>query len=409
MLNGWFDAFRDNGGPTLYNVSNRTPAIQDIRIIIIYVTFTTLFVAFLIVFPGIRKEKLTTLVSVTVSLFVGAVILISNHGSDWHVAQATVSSLHRTFSKDKINAELGVHIGLNGVNITLQTASLTKAQEGVNYNERFDWIGATEIREGYREALVKGLPLPILTIAEYLSQDLEGFCWGRRYRMAGYYSYILLWTAFALWLLMDILLCTVPRYGAFCLQLTGAAMLVTNAIYALLLPRKPLVIPFEDGTLTFEYGWCFWLVLGTGCIALLTGLVVVIVDILYPNTFITILEVDYDTPYRYFVQQTSSTSAMWKNNRQLQSGQCPVVRNVLDVPSCNRSGAGNFACDNDDSDRSTVINGERTTSLHHFHNYAEREATRGFFSAINQSVNSASDATGGAHKISAELQAAALW
>ncbi|XP_013789395.2 dual oxidase maturation factor 1-like, partial [Limulus polyphemus] len=329
--------------------------------------------------------KLTTLVSVTVSLFVGAVILISNHGSDWHVAQATVSSLHRTFSKDKIDTELGVHIGLNSVNITLQTASLTNPQEEINYNERFNWIGATEIKEEYREALIKGLPFPILTIAEYLSQDLEGFCWGRRYRMAGYYSYILLWTAFALWLLMDILLCTVPRYGAFCLQLTGAAMLLTNAIYALLLPRKPLVIPFEEGTITFEYGWCFWLVLGTGSIALMTGLMVVIVDILFPNKFITILEVDYDTPYRYFVRQTSRTTAKQKSNGQLKSSQCRVPESDLDAPSCSRNGIGNFAYENDDSDGSIIINGKRAVSLHHFGNYAERETTRrGFFSAISR-------------------------
>lgn len=51
-----FDAFRDNGGPVLYTSMNRTPAIEDIRNIIIYVTFSTLFVAFLIIFPGIRKE-----------------------------------------------------------------------------------------------------------------------------------------------------------------------------------------------------------------------------------------------------------------------------------------------------------------------------------------------------------------
>lgn len=52
----WFDAFRDNGGPVLYSSMNRTPAIEDIRNILIYISFSTLFVAFLIIFPGIRKE-----------------------------------------------------------------------------------------------------------------------------------------------------------------------------------------------------------------------------------------------------------------------------------------------------------------------------------------------------------------
>ncbi|XP_022237769.1 dual oxidase maturation factor 1-like [Limulus polyphemus] len=264
MLKGWFDAFRSDGGPTLYMHSNRTPVIEDIRNIVIYVSFSTIFFAFLIVFPGIRKEKFSTFVSVTISLFIGAVILVTNYGTEWHVAQTKIYGPHHAFSRQKIEANLGVRIGLNGVNITLKAMPKNILLEDINYNERFSWIGATELKEEYREALVKGLPYPILTTAEYLSQDLEGFSWGRHYRLAGYYSYILLWTAFFLWLVMNILLCTVPRYGAYCMQLTGGIMLLTNAIYTLLLPRKPLVIPFEGGLLRFHYGWCFWLVLAAG-------------------------------------------------------------------------------------------------------------------------------------------------
>ncbi len=47
--------------------------------------------------------------------------------------------------------------------------------------------------EAYESALRKGLPYPILTVAEYLSLDEEGFCWGRIYRSAGYFSGICLW------------------------------------------------------------------------------------------------------------------------------------------------------------------------------------------------------------------------
>ncbi len=41
--------------------------------------------------------------------------------------------------------------------------------------------------------MLKGLPFPILTVAEYLSLDGDGFCWGRNYRLAGYYTSIFLW------------------------------------------------------------------------------------------------------------------------------------------------------------------------------------------------------------------------
>lgn len=165
---------------------------------------------------------------------------------------------------------------------------------------------ATEMRQEHQKALAKGLPFPILTVAEYLSQDSEGFCWGRRYRQSGYYASLLLWTSFACWILMNILLCAVPRYGLFMMQLTGVLMLLSVTLYAILLPKKGLVIPFEQPSgvnelLTFSFGWSFWLVLVSGSIAVVIGAIITIIDTLYPNKFSTILEIDYDTPYRYFV------------------------------------------------------------------------------------------------------------
>ncbi|RWS26066.1 hypothetical protein B4U80_07132 [Leptotrombidium deliense] len=178
------------------------------------------------------------------------------------------------------------------------------------------------MKQEYQNALAKGLPFPILTIAEYLSQSGEGFCWGRRYRLAGYYSTILLWVAFSSWILMNILLCAVPRYGVFAMQITGAIMLLANAVYAILLPRKPLSIPFEGGTLAFSYGWCFWINLIAGVIALLVGATVSIIDTLFPNKFSTILEVDYDTPYRYFV---GNDAHLFGGLAMINANTCPHI------------------------------------------------------------------------------------
>ncbi len=58
---------------------------------------------------------------------------------------------------------------------------------------RFRFDGPTQLQDEYRHALEKGLPFPILTVAEYMSVDAEGFCWGRNYRNAGYYTSIYLW------------------------------------------------------------------------------------------------------------------------------------------------------------------------------------------------------------------------
>ncbi|XP_029834115.1 dual oxidase maturation factor 2 isoform X3 [Ixodes scapularis] len=379
MLKGWFDAFRTEGGPTLYAASNRTAVTEDIRNIIIYVSFSTLFLAFLIVFPGIRKERLSTFISVTISLLVGAVILISIYGSDWHVATAMVSSPYRAFSSDRISARVGVHIGLNSVNITLQATPRYSDSEEINFNEKFTWFGPTQIQKDYREALVKGLPFPILTIAEYLSQDLEGFCWGRRYRLAGYYAFALLWTAFALWLLMNVLLCAVPRYGAYAMQLTGALMLLSNAIYTLLMPRKPLVIPFQGGLLRFSFGWCFWAVMGAGGIAVLCGALVAVLDVWFPNKFSTILEVDYDTPYRYFVGQDyidrkPSTVASQLGTKMNVVGPEPSSSSqATELESSD--GIVNAAYEDSD-DGSVIIDGKRAVSLHNFGKYAAKEERR---------------------------------
>jgi dual oxidase maturation factor 1 len=45
----------------------------------------------------------------------------------------------------------------------------------------------------YKCALQRGLPYPILTVAEYFSLGQEGFTWGGQYRAAGYYASIVLW------------------------------------------------------------------------------------------------------------------------------------------------------------------------------------------------------------------------
>jgi dual oxidase maturation factor 1 len=49
---------------------------------------------------------------------------------------------------------------------------------------------------------MQGLPFPILTVGEYFTVDAEGFCWGRSYRQAGYY------TSFFLWYNHSIYVCT---------------------------------------------------------------------------------------------------------------------------------------------------------------------------------------------------------
>jgi dual oxidase maturation factor 1 len=87
-------------------------------------------------------QRLSTFVYVTVSLLLGTVILSSLFGTNWHVAEATISSPYRAFSREKIYAKVVVRVGMQSVNISLQAlARFQNAHsEEINFNERFYWI-----------------------------------------------------------------------------------------------------------------------------------------------------------------------------------------------------------------------------------------------------------------------------
>lgn len=165
----------------------------------------------------------------------------------------------------------------------------------IDFNERFSWDAAHDMGNSYRNALKRGLPYPILTVAEYFSLGEEGFAWGGQYRAAGYYASIMLWASLASWLLMNLLLIAVPRYGAYTKILTGALLMLTNIGYYWMLPKPPLKIIIEGGRLEFKLGWCYWLVLVAGVLCLFVGLIISAIDLVWPHTFSTILEVSIDS------------------------------------------------------------------------------------------------------------------
>lgn len=53
---GWYDLFHSSDGPTLYTVSNRTSVTYDVSVVAVCILFATLFFAFVVIFPGIRKQ-----------------------------------------------------------------------------------------------------------------------------------------------------------------------------------------------------------------------------------------------------------------------------------------------------------------------------------------------------------------
>lgn len=71
-------------------------------------------------------------------------------------------------------------------------------------------------------------------------------------------------TSFAIWLLMNLMVIAVPRYGAVLMTACGFLLLSTVTGYLGMLPENPLVIHLEGSMLEFHLGWCFWLVLIAG-------------------------------------------------------------------------------------------------------------------------------------------------
>jgi dual oxidase maturation factor 1 len=82
-----------------------------------------------------------------------------------------------------------------------ETSSLE--HEIIDYNEHFSWEWAQgrfgfgkyagQFSKDFRAASERGVPLPILQIAEYFTFDGEGIRFGRYYRLAGWYSHLLMW------------------------------------------------------------------------------------------------------------------------------------------------------------------------------------------------------------------------
>ena len=304
---GFFNSFRVwEGGPTLYMKHNRTSASTDYTIITIILAFLTVFLAFVTILPGLRKQRISSLCIVTLSLLSGLTILLGKYGSCWHIGQGEITSAYRAFSKERINAKMGISIGLHHMNVTLQVMPKDGRSMDVNFNEKFVWNEPTDMRDQYRSALVKGLPYPILTVAEYFSMNTEYFRWGFNYRSAGYYANIALTAAFVAWILMNLMLVNIPRYGGYLMGLTGALLCSSAAIYCILMPSRPLLIRFEDTIISFHFGWCFWMVLVIGLLQLIVGLVISLLDLIFPHSFSTVLEVDFDTPFnRHIIIQDS--------------------------------------------------------------------------------------------------------
>ncbi|KAM6409383.1 dual oxidase maturation factor 1 [Rhynochetos jubatus] len=272
-----------NGSFPFYPGTNACFPFDTTRAVIVSI-FLSILVTFIIILPGIRgRGRVFWFLRVVMGLFVGAVILTIQFTRDWETGWVTANTSYKSFSRALVSADIGLHIGLAGVNITLVGNPVNQINETINYNEHFAWSFDADYDHSYSEGLEKGLPSPILYVAEkFTTQSPCGV--HRQYRISSHYASLTLWMAFCTWLI-SILLFSIPilLYGGYMLLLTAALMLFSLLFFFTARNTPKCPIQFGPASLKTDYGGSFWLTLATGLLCLLLGLSVIILNSMHPE------------------------------------------------------------------------------------------------------------------------------
>uniref|UniRef100_A0A3P8VWF1 Dual oxidase maturation factor 2 n=1 Tax=Cynoglossus semilaevis TaxID=244447 RepID=A0A3P8VWF1_CYNSE len=249
------------------------------RLLTIILVFLVLAISLLLILPGIRgKSRLFWMLRIFISLFIGAVIVALNFTNDWAEARMTTNTTYKSFSNVVVNADVGLHVGLYGINITLKGNPPIQFNETIDYNEMFSWQDTVE--DEYEEALEKGLPNPILYIAEKF-----GPCGlNLPYRYSGRYASATLWTAFCSWMLANILFSMpVILYAGYMMMVTAAFIFFSTASFSTIMNVPQCVFSIGTDSFKTEYSHSFWLALATGFLCTIIGLLVVLLNFLIPE------------------------------------------------------------------------------------------------------------------------------
>ncbi|XP_048188013.1 dual oxidase maturation factor 2 [Perognathus longimembris pacificus] len=263
----------------------------SVQLLIVILVFLALAASFLLILPGIRgHSRWFWLVRVLLSLFIGAEIVAVHFSGDWFVASVWTNTSYKAFSAERVQAHVGLHVGLVGINITLRGTPVQQLNETIDYNERFTWRLDEDYQKEYVNALKKGLPDPVLYLAEKFTPSSPCGLYSQ-YHLAGHYAAATLWVAFCFWVLANVLLSTpAPLYGG--LALLGAGGLALGAVLAFASVSSAPPCPLRLGAraLTPRYGAAFWVTLATGLLSLLLGGAVVLLHSTRPGALRVFLD-----------------------------------------------------------------------------------------------------------------------
>ncbi|NXR58433.1 DOXA2 factor, partial [Rhadina sibilatrix] len=241
----------------------RKAAVFDISTVIVVVVFLTLACSFLLIAPGIRgRARLYWTLRVLLSLLVGVVIVVVQFTGDWETGWVQANTSYKSFSPAQVNVDIGLHIGLAGVNVTLRVLVLPAGQiHGAGH--RREERGAGPCCDNGRSSS-PWMELKLLSLVAqrgpWTPEELSQPCL----------------VAFCTWIISNILFSMpVLIYGGYMLLVTGAFMIFSLLSFSTV--RNSPVCPIQIGTRTLHvaYGGSFWLMLAIGLLCCVAGITVV--------------------------------------------------------------------------------------------------------------------------------------
>ncbi|XP_059802941.1 dual oxidase maturation factor 1-like [Hypanus sabinus] len=273
----------------------RPPVVFNTIQIVVIIIFLVFLLAFLIVLIGIRgTERLHGLMKVTLSLFIGVVIVVVNFTTNWERGFAIVNTTYKSFSKTNVVAEVGLHVGLAGLNITLKGLPQNQLNETINYNEEFLWMNGRIYENEYRKGLERGLPDPILYVAEKFTPSSPCGVY-LQYRVSGTYASATMWVALVAWMLANILLwINVLLYGAYMMLVSGFFMIFSVISFGTTRKTPLCDIQFDQVKLDSALGPSFWLSLATALLTLLIGATITVLSFFAPKVLSRVFLINDD-------------------------------------------------------------------------------------------------------------------
>uniref|UniRef100_A0AC34PW44 Uncharacterized protein n=1 Tax=Panagrolaimus sp. JU765 TaxID=591449 RepID=A0AC34PW44_9BILA len=338
----WFDLFRADGAPTYFYRNISQPLDINIRTFITFLLFLVPWLSFVIIIPGLREKKLSSFFTLTYHMGIGTLLIASLVLPYWNVGSARIVS---QFTPDNVlhEADLGVSVGLTGINVSLSYIKTLDAKnpekfKGMYFNEKYMMDGVDAMEEELHKAYDEGMPYPFLKVLEYFSLNNGLFNWGRCYRKAGYYANAMLYTAVSTWILQSVLLLLLPhQYGKVGL-FTGCFALIGVLIYAFIGPTS-LEIPFMgiDGNKTYlkmKYGTCFYLAIVAGILSVFVSFILCVLQYFRIYSLDTIFSSNLDStvgpkckygPKQFDDEQYISSSCSNPSTIFTQINSTPIV------------------------------------------------------------------------------------